>query len=743
MHSTQNLHLTIKKQMKTNTFYLSLLFILSIFTQINTQNLHTFTGCIVDQNDQALIYADIKIDDNKTIQTDVDGCYHFDYEKDATLVKISYPGYLSKEKTINSSEEQKLVLHLWTAASSGSIEIIEREHAENHLLTGTVLAEDKEPLIGVTIQLADSPYGTVTDMDGHFKIYADEECGDLIFSYLGFETKNSRICSGATTEVFLNSESALLDEVVISEMSAGMVGKSKKRRFSKDAASAPMMAIDATEIADYAPAAVEMAPPPPPPSSPTSVMAEREEAPMSRTGADDDYKEIDKRDEALPDAGQLTAGEINDFSKWDMWEDISQEDLAEHRSVWKQFADHRYSVQLTTPAGLAVVNAQVQLNDGQGNVVWRARTNNNGQAELWAHYFLETERAANGLSITGTIGRKSFDIPNAKPFKDGINFHTITADCNEEPIIDIAFVIDATGSMGDEISYLQAELLNVIGRVSDSLPDADVQSASVFYKDKTDNYLTKIDGFSKDAASSVKFIQEQRAGGGGDFPEAVDDAMEDAVNKLEWRDEATTRLLFLVLDAPPHESENNIKRMQVAVTQAAKMGIQIIPVACSGINKSTEYLMRSMALATNGTYTFITDHSGIGNGHIEPSTDDYQVEFLNDVLVRLCVDRSRLQSCDDLPIAKIDTTPFTVDGGEESEEWSYYPNPTSGPLNLRFETNEGMLYLFDTYGKLLQRVTANERLELDLSGYPAGTYWLKHEATTGAWTQGQVLLVRR
>ncbi len=45
--------------------------------------------------------------------------------------------------------------------------------------------------------------------------------------------------------------------------------------------------------------------------------------------------------------------------------------------------------------------------------------------------------------------------------------------------------------------------------------------------------------------------------------------------------------------------------------------------------------MRFMAISTNGTYVFITNDSGIGNEHLEPTVGEYQVEYLNDLLVRL------------------------------------------------------------------------------------------------------------
>jgi hypothetical protein len=449
---------------------------------------------------------------------------------------------------------------------------------------------------------------------------------------------------------------------------------------------------------------------------------------------------LTKSGEVLPSAGQLTAGEVNDFSKWDMWTDINQEDLGMYRTTWQQYADHRYTLQLTNQQGSAVNNAPVELVDGQGNVLWKARTDAQGRAELWAHYFEDVRVAANGLMIRGEADGRKFELMEAKPFHEGINFHSLDVDCREQAAVDVAFVVDATGSMGDEIRYLQAELLDVVTRVQNALPDADLQMGSVFYRDKGETYLTKTQALTKDHAQAVAFLQQQEAQGGGDYPEAVETALEAALDSLQWRNDASTRLLFLVLDAPPHTEAENLKRLQVAVTKAAIRGIQIVPVSCSGVDKSTEYLLRSMALATNGTYTFVTDHSGIGNAHIEPSTDSYEVEHLNDVLVRLTVSMSQLTSCEKpIAIAEPITLPETP-----ARNWNYYPNPSNGPLTINFTDDaSGTFFLADTQGKLLQRFAATDGLKLDLLPYPAGTYWLRHEAVDGTLTQGQVLLLRR
>ena len=204
--------------------------------------------------------------------------------------------------------------------------------------------------------------------------------------------------------------------------------------------------------------------------------------------------------------------------------------------------------------------------------------------------------------------------------------------------VDIMFVVDATGSMGDEISYLKTELRDVVTRAQAQVPSADLRLASVFYRDQGDEYLTRVQPFTQDVNQLLSFVQAQNAGGGGDFPEAVDEALNAALQQ-QWSTEARCRLLFLVLDAPPHDEART--RIQALTRQAARQGIRLIPITASGIDTSTEFLMRSLALSTNGTYVFITNHSGIGDAHLEASVGTYQVEFLNNLMVRLITEYSR------------------------------------------------------------------------------------------------------
>jgi hypothetical protein len=189
--------------------------------------------------------------------------------------------------------------------------------------------------------------------------------------------------------------------------------------------------------------------------------------------------------------------------------------------------------------------------------------------------------------------------------------------------------------MGDEIEYLKSELMDVTRRVKEENSAVEFRMGAVFYRDEGDEYVTKVSPFSSSLFETIQFIGGQHADGGGDYEEAVHTALITAVTQLSWNEHARTRLLFLVLDAPAHNTDPIVNDLNTIIKQAAEKGIKIIPVSASGVNKNAEFLFRFFAMATNGTYLFITNHSGIGGDHIEATVGDYEVELLNDLMVRV------------------------------------------------------------------------------------------------------------
>ncbi|MFY0644202.1 MAG: carboxypeptidase regulatory-like domain-containing protein [Bacteroidia bacterium] len=459
-------------------------------------------------------------------------------------------------------------------------------------------------------------------------------------------------------------------------------------------------------------------------------------------------------------SGLLTAGEINDFSKWDLWNDLTDGELKGYQQIWSLAPMNRYMVEVTTKEGLPLVNVRAELRTESNEVLFSARTDNTGKAELWSS-IEPGSKLLKKLNIKLVHGEQVKVIKNAKVFGKGNNRSSFSADCEQTQVVDIAFVVDATGSMGDELEFLKAELNDVIFKSKEISSKLNYRFGNVFYRDQGDAYVTRTQNFSRVLTEATSFISRQRADGGGDFPEAVEVALDSAVNGLSWSEEARARLLFLVLDAPPHQNPAIQKQLQRISLQAAEKGIRIIPVTASGIDKATEYLMRSLALTTNGTYTFLTDHSGIGGSHIEPSTDSYDVELLNDLMVRLIKSYTYMPDCQqqipelNLPysdsvviIPNIDSSEIVdstiTEDSLQTLQWKYYPNPTRGIVNVVASVAIKELHITDLSGKILQKITnikEQETVQANLYGYPSGLYLIRYPVGN-RWVSGKIVLMR-
>lgn len=265
--------------------------------------------------------------------------------------------------------------------------------------------------------------------------------------------------------------------------------------------------------------------------------------------------------------------------------------------------------------------AKVELKEDD-KVIYATYADKNGQCYLFSNKIKDEYQVTISYNETLT---QDFIV------QDGDEI-TLSEESSFNNKIEIMFIIDTTGSMGDEIQYLKAEIKDVIERISTNTQN-DVSLALLFYRDKGDKYVTLYSDFTEDIDAQVAYLGNQTASGGGDFPEAVQDAFKEAVNK-QWSSGPSTKIVVHVADAPSHDED--VKDWFSSVNLMAEKGIRIINVASSGIDKKTEYFYRSQCILTNGCYAYLTNHSGIGGSHIEASTDEVlPVELLNDLLVRV------------------------------------------------------------------------------------------------------------
>lgn len=198
--------------------------------------------------------------------------------------------------------------------------------------------------------------------------------------------------------------------------------------------------------------------------------------------------------------------------------------------------------------------------------------------------------------------------------------------------LDVALVLDATGSMGDELEYLEVEIRSIAQAIHRAFPEVDQRFALVVYRDQGDDYVTRSFDFTADLAAFERELGRQHAGGGGDYPEAMDAALVDATG-LSWRDGNVARMAFLVADAPPH-AQNAMAALSAA-DELRSLGVATYPVAASGVAAEAELVMRTAALMSGGQYVFLTDDSGVGNSHEEPHIPCYAVEQLRDAMTRM------------------------------------------------------------------------------------------------------------
>jgi hypothetical protein len=87
------------------------------------------------------------------------------------------------------------------------------------------------------------------------------------------------------------------------------------------------------------------------------------------------------------------------------------------------------------------------------------------------------------------------------------------------PRVEVAFVLDTTGSMGGLIEGAKRRIWSVARRIGEGQPRPDLRIALVAYRDKGDLYVTQVHDFTSDMDAVYARLMSFQADGGGDTPE--------------------------------------------------------------------------------------------------------------------------------------------------------------------------------------------------------------------------------
>lgn len=179
-----------------------------------------------------------------------------------------------------------------------------------------------------------------------------------------------------------------------------------------------------------------------------------------------------------------------------------------------------------------------------------------------------------------------------------------------KPTVEVAFVLDTTGSMGGLIEGAKRKIWSIATAIVDSNPDADIRMGLVAYRDIGDDYVTRKVELTTDIQDLYANLLELKARGGGDWPESVNEALDVAVNKLQWTQGGDTRrIVFLVGDAPPHMDYAQDTKYPVTLSVAKQKDI-IVNAVLAGNAADTERVWRDIAQNGNGRFIPIPQDGG-------------------------------------------------------------------------------------------------------------------------------------
>lgn len=118
--------------------------------------------------------------------------------------------------------------------------------------------------------------------------------------------------------------------------------------------------------------------------------------------------------------------------------------------------------------------------------------------------------------------------------------------------LDIALVVDSTVSMQQVIDELTERMTGLVAKIQRLVPTARV--GAVAYRDHGDAYVTRWTDLTFHGRKVRAFLDHLRAEGGGDWEEAVYEALDTAIRDLRWR-RNSKKVIILVGGSPPHPED--------------------------------------------------------------------------------------------------------------------------------------------------------------------------------------------
>jgi hypothetical protein len=332
----------------------------------------------------------------------------------------------------------------------------------------------------------------------------------------------------------------------------------------------------------------------------------------------------------------LTAGQVDDNAKFADYMDYQRGYTADN--VNRIDVSQRLFVRVMDGAQKPVAGARVQLFDGD-HQVFEGSTVSDGRVLFFPS--AADEMQATRFRAVITRGQTSVEATVKPGGQEQVVTLSGLKDNSGDVGIDMVFLLDATGSMGDEIEKIKATVGSIAQRIEQLPGSATPRFGLVAFRDRGDVYVTRSWQFTPDIQQFSDNLSNVYAAGGGDTPESVNAGLHDAIHLPGWADNSTgrhLRMIVLVGDAPPHLDYQDDYRYPALLQEAAAAGIKIFPVGASNLESDGEYIFRQFAEVTQGQFVFLTYANGVSGAPglaTDKHVSDFTVQNLDTLIVNL------------------------------------------------------------------------------------------------------------
>ncbi|GMU44207.1 MAG: VWA domain-containing protein [Xanthomonadales bacterium] len=168
----------------------------------------------------------------------------------------------------------------------------------------------------------------------------------------------------------------------------------------------------------------------------------------------------------------------------------------------------------------------------------------------------------------------------------------------QRPLVEVVFALDTTGSMGGLIDAAKENIWSIARTMASAQPQPEIRVGLVAFRDRGDDYLTRVIPLSDDLDSVYAQLMDFQAAGGGDGPEAVNDALHAAVHEIQWsREPGAYQVVFLVGDAPAHMDYPDDVKYPETIKAAVARGIIVNTIQAGDASETREEWLQIAALA--------------------------------------------------------------------------------------------------------------------------------------------------